>query len=383
MNTTRALLWLVIPAAIAAGAPQEPKTLADLYKTGSVRFVPEITITDEAMGGKEYFSGPGDMAVGSDGRVFLCDRKSNHIKVFDSAGRFRGTIGKAGQGPGDFNYPAEVEYAAGRLYVRELMNMRLSVLDPEGKYLLSIPIDFGAGSWQKIRALPDGRLVVEKEKVDRGNLEAPQVMALDLYSKDLVFLKRLYEREIRKNRYVTEPISINVPIPYPAVVHWEVTADGCLVVGYSGNYEVELIDPDRGKTPLLTGSYTPVVVTEAEKEAFFRGLVFGTLGPAGESPLRKGAPDWVVKTTQFPRFKPAFSGLLVDGEGNIWVRAYPSAPKDPSRFDAFDPKGRFLGRVAIRDGLVPYYTAMRPGGFWGLAIGEDEEYSIVFYRIAD
>ena len=43
------------------------------------------------------------------------------------------------------------------------------------------------------------------------------------------------------------------------------------------------------------------------------------MGVVSDWKTKLGAPDYVVKATRFPRFKPAFDEVLWDPEGNILV----------------------------------------------------------------
>ena len=161
-------MWLPILAlaimagALTARAPlgfgQKPVT-DDVFKTGKIRFVPLVTITDEAMGGKGVFSRPNDVAVDGQGRVYVNDSKESAIRVFDAAGAYLKTIGRAGQGPGEFNgYLQEIEHSQGRLYA--LVMRSISVFDSEGVFIKSIKPE--GPLWQAFRALPDGRFLIEK-----------------------------------------------------------------------------------------------------------------------------------------------------------------------------------------------------------------------------
>src|SRR5690606_5522433 len=49
--------------------------------------------------------GPSSLAVDAAGRIYVADRKPVVIKVFDASGRFLHTIGREGEGPGEFRAP--------------------------------------------------------------------------------------------------------------------------------------------------------------------------------------------------------------------------------------------------------------------------------------
>jgi len=378
------LTFIPMASALVAADTGQGKTLAEVFRTGKARFVPEVTITDESMAGKAFFSNIIDVALDEKGNLYACDYKESNIKKFDATGSFLGTIGRPGQGPGEFNNPMEIEWSKGRLYVRELTNMRVSILDGDGHFVKSVPIDMLSGPWWNMRALPDGRFLVQKEKVNREDLKAPQEVLIDLYSPDLEFIKTIYRHEVRRNKYITEPRYMNVPIPFAAMVYWETSADGKIVIGYSGQYEIEVHDPDKGKTSSFSHSYKPFEVTSEDKELHFRGMSLAVGGPGGVVSEQRGAPDYIIRNTEFPRYKPAYHNIKIDAEGNIWVQPYALiATKAEPRMDVFDSAGRFLSNVRIVDGAVPYRMAPLPGGFWTARINEDGEWTIIKYRITE
>ncbi len=366
----------------ASGGILGQKPVADdVFKTGKIRFVPLVTITDEALGGKGFFSQLSDVAVDDKGRVYVSDAKENNIKVFDAAGAYLKTIGRLGQGPGEFNYPTEIEFVRGRLYVRELWNHRVSVFDAEGVFIKSVSYDMAESSWWGMRALPDGRFIVQKEVFDFKDLNAPHESRLDLYSGDLVFLKTLYRHEIRQNKYISEPVRTNVPIPFAPDVRWSILPDGKIVVGYSGSYEIEIHDPDKGRLASFKHDYKPAEVTQRDKETYFQGMVSGYGGPGGTT-MTKGAPDHVIKNTEFPKFKPPFLDLKADGQGRIWVELYGTTASNESQpLDIFDSAGRFLGSVRITGDYSSYRLANIGDRFWARHMTKDEEWTVVKYGL--
>jgi len=371
-------IFLIPGAEVNADRP-----LAELYKSGKVRFVPEMTITEEAMGGKEFFGLLMDIALDDKGFLFVSDYKENNIKKFDAAGKFLGTIGKKGQGPGDLNGPGELEFSHGRLYIREGMNMRVSILKPDGSVIKLVPIDFQKGYWQAMRALPDGRFVVQREIIHREDLNAPQDFILELYSSDLDFIKSIYERQVRRNKYVNEPRYGNIPIPFSPYVYWDITPDGKIVLGYSQKYEIEFYDVEKGKVSSFSHRYTPVEVGTQDKDQFFQGIMVATKTDTGEQNVKRGAPDYMIKNTEFPKIFPAFRDIKVDLQGNVWIIPWTSmSPKTGRIFDAFAADGKFLSRVQVeKDEFIPYRPFWLPDGFWCTRANADEEFRIVKYKI--
>jgi hypothetical protein len=382
----KAILFATTLSILAAGFAWPVESYAgqqilrdEAFKTGKIRFVPLVTITDEAMGGKALFSWPMDVAEDGQGRIYVSDFKENNIKVFDKAGVYLKTIGRKGQGPGEFQYLFEVEFSHGRLYASE--NSRITVFDAEGAYLRTMVAEKGR-SWQKMRALPDGRFLVEKNLVDYQSPSRKEETLLDLYSAEFAFLKTVYQREVRRYKYFSEPTARSLPIPYAAAFSWDLLPDGRIAVGYPGNYKIEFYDPDKGKIGSFSHASTPVEVTAEDKKVFFAGISYMTQDGGGPPVLHKGASEFTIKNTEFPKFKPPFTRLLVDAQGRIWVRlSEPAVEKKGPRFDVFDRSGRFLGNVIVQDGAFPSRMLPWEGGFWAIKATEDDDFSIVKFGI--
>ena len=73
------------------------------------------------------------------GRLFVADTHAHDIKVFGLDGSLLHTLGRRGDGPGEFNYPTHLAFARGRLYVADTMNARVQVIEAAtGRHLRNI-----------------------------------------------------------------------------------------------------------------------------------------------------------------------------------------------------------------------------------------------------
>ena len=149
----------------------QEKSLADIYKTGKLKFIKELVLSDESLPEGEFFDTLFDVAIDSTGFIYVCDYRANNIKKFNAKGEFVKVIGKEGQGPGDFNRPSEVEIIQDRLVVWESRNLRISILDLNGDFIKSVPHDSRQLGWPyKMRALRDEKIVLETETEKKAKL---------------------------------------------------------------------------------------------------------------------------------------------------------------------------------------------------------------------
>lgn len=375
--------WLVISfftlALFIYSSSENEKSLLEMYKSGTVRFVPILTIDDSSMPEGAFFENVSDVKCDNNGHVYACDFRANNIKKFDSSGKFIKTIGREGQGPGEFNMPYKIAVSNDRLIVWDMRNRRLCALTLDGEFIKSVSISMGEGRPQKMKALPDGDIVIELEKNYPYNLNRPQDFLLEIYSLDLERKKTVYTQQVWRRKYnITE--SRSYVQPFSPLVSWDISPGGDIVIGYPKKYEIEIHDRIKGEISSFTHSYEPVKVTDKDKEMFFAGG-----GYSGGGVIKKVPAEESAKYREWPKVKPAFMQILVDSEGNILVWPYREKREDEWRFfHVFDPSGNFIGNIQITgDKVIPGREILEGGSFWKQRFDEEGYVSLVKYQISD
>jgi hypothetical protein len=79
-----------------------------------------------------------DLAIDDAGSVYLAQWGQQKIQIFDHAGRFVRTIGRTGQGPGEFLQLASVGWAGDTLWAIDSGNNRISYFRPNGEFVRSV-----------------------------------------------------------------------------------------------------------------------------------------------------------------------------------------------------------------------------------------------------
>ena len=122
-----------------------------------IRTIGGIDTLDENMA----IRSPYDIAMDRTGNIYILDKGNNRIQKFNANAEYLATIGKRGQGPGDFNDPESLDIDSnGHLYVSEWGNNRIQIFSPEGDDYIMIRMDKYRPS--KVRYLKSGLLAMGK-----------------------------------------------------------------------------------------------------------------------------------------------------------------------------------------------------------------------------
>ena len=103
------------------------------------------------------FYRPTDLAVASDGRLYVLDAGNHRIQVFDADGVFVTTIGREGGGPGEIQRRGQL-VVTGNVLVR-VGDDRISSWTLAGELIEDSSIAADGGTPAEIAALPDGTVV--------------------------------------------------------------------------------------------------------------------------------------------------------------------------------------------------------------------------------
>ena len=90
--------------------------------------------TIEAEDDNFLFYMPSDIALDSQGNMYILDSGNHRIQKFTPGGQYITTIGNKGQGPAEFIYPLSLDVdSRGYLHISDPGNQRVQVLKPDGK----------------------------------------------------------------------------------------------------------------------------------------------------------------------------------------------------------------------------------------------------------
>jgi hypothetical protein len=342
-----------------------------------------IDIGSQSADSTQEFSGFVIPVLLSDGRVVVANGGSSELRFFGPDGKWVKSVGRHGDGPGEFRDLGWLDVGAGdTLRTYDWGLRRLSVFTAEGAFLRPVSLYTGGevSSPRPLGMLRDGQLValsqnaVTLESRPGAGRDTVPLFALDLIRGVANPLGRFPGHE---HLIHTGKGSVSVgSLPFGKDLH--VLVHGSRVyVGTADGPEVLVLGTGRRVERVVRWTAASLPVTPADIEAYTEANS-REFGPGQEE--RRERFLLRLKQTPFPKWKPAYAGLLAGAEGSIWVRRYSepdqSAPVD---FEVFDSTGRWLGGVRMPSGFDP--ARITAGAVVGTWRDENDVQHVRVYRL--
>lgn len=317
-----------------------------------------------------------DLAVGPDGRVYLL-QSWDPIRVFGPDGRPAGTIGRQGEGPGEWPSPLHgLGWRGDTLWVRHRLGTQFLSADGEEIRRVSFRIRLPREGSQLNpgRPLPDGtflpgRAVNEEEhlflKADRAALR--RVSAAGEIVDTLAIVERhlgSYALEHETDRYGWG-VMLSHPLGPWSGESWlpvAATPDGSAVVligevrddREDASFDLLRIRFDGDTLLRRAVPYEPRPITRDE-QSLQRERMAGRLARGG-SPWDTSDPERKRRIGRelisFPERYPPVRRIVAGGDGSMWLlrEAWPD-PADV--WEIYDEDGRLEGSVRIEEPADP------------------------------
>lgn len=398
------LAGVVAVVAGAAGqvAAQDRALSADfeeVYRVGGVN-APEWA----------FFSGFAPTGFDGAGNLYVMDTQAGHVVIIDPNGGLVRTVGRKGEGPGEFNLPGRIQvWRDGRFVVQDLGHMAYQVFGPDGELERFVrtgvggPLAMMGGMRLVMRPDPaGGALIVQGMPSMMGALSGVLEAVAELTGEDMEVpeagvddrgLERLdltgeavsatpllqawraprenTQEELDIEDLAEDPSSLvglmgDIPYFDPPFL-WDVLPDGTIAYYDSTAYAIRMISPEGTVVDVLRRPFSPVAVTDLIRretiEQALRALEEAGDNPQTatlfdpENPLMAGMRDAMRKQAAERDFYlevPVVMGLRATWDGALWVMRRGEKPwEDTGPIDVFGADREYVGTFAEGDLDMP------------------------------
>ena len=341
-----------------------------------IRLVEVLHIGEEGNDDGVVFGEIGGLiAVDSRGRIFVGDQQASQIHAFGSGGEFIKSIGSKGEGPGEFSLLSDVRVGPGdSLYAFDLRRGRISAFDPltlefVKSFVVGEDID-GRSARDLIGVLESGFVVTYEDLPWPGtefNTErykyARIVSRTGLAGKESIV--RVPSSEFMMVRSGNRFLGAAMPYPRDPVIH--LGPDELVYSGSTESITVAVTAASGAMLRTIEHSLEAIPITGIELEDW--------IGLLSDETAR------LVRKADLRKTKPAYTILVVDDSGRIWVKPTQSdSDAKDVQWLVLDAQSRLVGTVALPSSVDLYVIT------GGRAYAVDETGSdvvLVVFQIAE
>lgn len=276
--------------------------------------------------------------VDEKGNIFVLDRGNHRIQKFDREGRFLQTIGKKGQGPGEFEAPLILSLdSQNNLYAYD--NRRIKMFNPQGEFLKSFSVDTFIGEFA---ADYEGSFIANASFHEGGAADMIAKLAIIKINAKGDIEKKIVEFSDFGPRIIVTPTATRTLASnheYRPRLLFAALNDKVFIYAFSTEYQIILIDNKGNILTKIQKKESPKPITKNEKEFIMKRTE--------ESALRAGmkvSKKDIEEVCHFSKYRTFFNGILTDDKMRIYVRRVkPVLDKSGEvDFDIFSRDGYYL-----------------------------------------
>ncbi len=336
----------------------------------AVRLVEDLVIGADPNDPNTLFYQPTGIWASAGGDIFVAEMGGKRVQMFDADGRFVRTIGKEGQGPGEFQFPFFIMGGGDRFGVYDMRNRRISSFSDNGDHLGDVEGRLSLYT-NLVASMEDGSFVAT---TNERNPDRSSTVAITRFSFEGDKLATLAEVE-------GPPVSMMVERDDPVgqaqalldrrayTPPLKAAGEGIVYVSPASQYQVLAMTPDGDPRWALRVAWPRPPYPPRLKRAFLESR------PEEQADFSEEALDW-------PEDEDAVQAMFADGAGRLYVLPgfEQTGDEAPERFpiDVYSPDGE---RIAA--GIVSNRWSFARGEYvYGFGFNnDDDQTTVVRYRI--
>lgn len=321
--------------------PKEP-----MYGQEVLSMEEELSIGEVERDGSQLLNNPQDIKVTDNGDILVLDWGDYCIKVFNSKGEFLHSIGREGQGSGEFQIPIYFSIDKEKnIYLLDGGNSRIIIMDIEGNQVSGFKLS--GGRFTGIEIDNQNFLYLAKEfREDKGMMSILRYTAEG--EETLNFCKfRIVHPYVKEKSESNPYITTSKSLPTKP---WNITCDGKLFVGSDDKYQINVFNSE--------------------------GMLFFKFG-------REYKPipyNNLYDSLESYRYMSVYArNRLYDEKGNFWIELFNESDSKDFVYDVFSSEGIYLKQVYTRFRIYHF----KEGKAFSLVSTDEGFYVVKRFRVIE
>ena len=349
------------------------------------------------------------------GNLYVFDTQAYRVVVIDPDGGLVRTVGRRGEGPGEFNMAGRLwVWRDGRFVVADTGNGAYQVFGPSGELERFVRMGVGMGPMARlsgtrttVRPAPGGGALIAQgmasamgaltgalARLTGEDVEAPEpgvdergLERLDLTG-DVVSTAPILQawrapleeaqgetgsEDLANPAALAGMLGGSLPRYFEPPFLWDVLPDGTIAYADSSTYAIKLAKPGGPVSDVLRRPFSPMPVSDAIRKRVIDLALQAMADEEDESseeasPLRRQMMDAFRKQAEQREFyheMPVLEELRATWDGALWIARIGEDLDDPSPIDVFGADREYVGTFAAEEARMP--AAFGPDGlvaFW-------------------
>lgn len=336
--------------------------------------------SDESAGPEYVFGSISAVALGPQDRVYVADRQSSNVRVFTADGVHLRTIGREGDGPGEFRVPSDLVFFGSELWVADVNRIqqflpRVPGGVPDSVGVTRVLTGYANTSGQRSRVIdgdyyypryfyPIGggfRYFYEVFRAKGGidTIAVPPVRNLER-------VRRASYRGARVSRAEHALVSTLSQAPFEPKASWDLTGRGTIVAGPGTSTALQEFDALGNVLEEIELPFARREIPTAERLDTAQALT-ARLRQLSVPLQEVENVSGFLLDGELPDSLPTHLAIHVAVDDRIWVRTWPSGPPaQGTEFAVISPQHSFesLIRIPVQlsSDVAPYFRGNQVTG---------------------
>jgi hypothetical protein len=311
-------------------------------------FEEELTI-GETEGEENYMFGSQVIFnTDEEGNFYVTDWDRKRIQKYDPNGKYLLTIGRLGQGPGEFKNISKAKFDKdNNIYVTDISSRRISFFNKDGKFLRQIksPISLSHNLYLTSKGLFIFR---QSEYLDYPSGVSERITIIGIFDDKFNLLAEIHkEKEEEKppsgrdeESMAQAQADVISGAAFKPSISYVMNKNDHIYFGDSKKYVIKVYNPEGKLVRIIQREYDPIKVSKRDIDEFnkwWNEYIFKTLL------LPDGIKKRAFQLAKYPKYKPAYERFTLMENGWLFV-IVDTIEDEYSLIDIFDEDGKYIAQ---------------------------------------